>query len=141
MEVLYPSQEWCDEWKRAINANPSIKQLGQKWGVGFNGNLLFEIQAGDGLENTTYVFMQAAAGQCTECTIVQDAVGSDYGFYVTGKYADFKEVVKGNKGFMEGVVKGVFKIKGDTLRLMRNAKFVRAVADSISSVDARYLGE
>ncbi|MEW6532459.1 MAG: hypothetical protein AB1473_16630 [Thermodesulfobacteriota bacterium] len=141
MAVLYPSQEWCDEWKSAINANPLIKELGRKWGVGFNGNLLFEIQAGDGLENTTYVFMEAAAGQCTECTIVQDVAGSDYGFYVTGKYVDFKEVVKGNKGFMEGVVKGVFKIKGDTLRLMRNAKFVRAVADSISSVDARYLGE
>jgi len=141
MGVLYPSQEWCDEWKRAINANPMIKELGKSWGVGFNGNLVFQIQPGAGLEDTAYVFLAASAGQCTECRIVQDLAEVDYGFCVTGDYADFKEVVKGNKGFMEGVVKGVFKIKGDSLRLMRNARFVKAVADTISSVEARYLGE
>ncbi len=141
MALLYPSEEWCEAWKRAINANPSIKELGKSWGVGFNGNLVFELQPGAGLEDTVYVFMASTAGECTDCRIVQDLAGIDYGFHVTGSYADFKEVVKGNAGFMEGVVKGTFKIKGDMLRIMRNARFVRAVADTISSIEARYLGE
>ena len=65
----------------------------------------------------------------------------DAGFYAIGSYADYKEVVKGKKDFIEGVMKGIFKIKGDMSKIMRNAKFIRAVANSISSFKATYLGE
>jgi putative sterol carrier protein len=141
MAVLYPSQEWCDEWKKAINANRAIKEAGKNWGVGFNGNMVFEIQPGGGLETTTHVFMAAEAGECSECRIIEDPLTVQYGFYVKGNYSDFKEVVKGNKDFLAGVVTGVFKLEGPMLKIMSNAKFVRAVANSISSFEAEYLGE
>jgi putative sterol carrier protein len=141
MAVLYPSQEWCDEWRKAINASQRIKESGKRWGVGFNGNMVFEIQAGGGLESTTHVFMAATAGECSECKIIEDPFTVDYGFYVKGNYADFKEVVKGNKDFIVGVVTGLFKLEGPMLKIMTHAKFVRAVANSISSFEAEYLGE
>lgn len=141
MAVLYPSQEWCDEWKNAVNASPAMTKAGEKWGVGFNGNLIFEIQPGAGLEKTTYLFIASAAGKCSECRIVEDPATVEYGFYVKGAYADFKEVVKGDKDFIAGVVTGVFKLDGPMLKIMTNAKFVRAVANSISSFEAEYLGE
>lgn len=141
MAALYPSQEWCDEWKKAINKNLAIKEAGKNWGVGFNGNLVFEIQPGGGLETTTHVFMAAGTGQCTECRIIADPLTVQYGFYVKGNYSDFKEVVKGNKDFIAGVVTGVFKLEGAMLKIMSHAKFIRAVANSISSFEAEYLGE
>ncbi len=39
------------------------------------------------------------------------------------------------------VVRGALKLKGDMSKIMRNAKFVRAVANSISSFPNEYLGE
>lgn len=141
MAVLYPSQEWCDEWKKAINASSAIKAAGKSWGVGFNGNLVFEIQPGGGLDTTTHVFVAAAAGECTECRIVEDPSTVSFGFYVRGGYSDFKEVVKGNKDFIAGVVTGTFKLEGPMLKIMSHARFVRAVANSISSFDAEYLGD
>lgn len=63
------------------------------------------------------------------------------GFVVTGSYADFKPVVKGENDFLVGVVKGTFKIRGDKVKLMQNAKFIRAVANSISSFESEFLGE
>jgi putative sterol carrier protein len=141
MAVLYPSQEWCEAWQKAINESPAVQETGQNWGVDFNGNIVFEVQPGDGLETTTYVFMEAQGGKCSDARILEDPSLKEYGFYVTGNYADFKPVVKGEKDFIEGVVKGVFKLKGDMSKVMRNAKFIRAVADSISSFEAQYLGE
>jgi len=41
--AIYPSQEWCDEWKNAINNDEAVAKTGKKWGVDFNGNFLFEI--------------------------------------------------------------------------------------------------
>jgi len=48
--ALYPSQEWCDAWKEAINNDPAIEKTGGKWGVDFNGDWLFTVTPGSGLE-------------------------------------------------------------------------------------------
>ena len=141
MAVLYPSQEWCDEWKKAIDRNPSVAETGKNWGSDFNGSWLFEVQPGGGLENTRYVYLDAKNGKCTDARMVQGPSEVTPGFIAVGSYADYKEVVKGKKDFIEGVMRGTFKIKGDMSRIMRNAKFIRAVANSISSFEATYLGE
>ena len=73
--------------------------------------------------------------------MLKDPSERDPGFFVVGKYGDFKDVVKGDKDFIEGVVKGIFKLKGDMAKIMRNAKFIRAVANSISSFPNEHLGE
>ena len=139
--ALYPSQAWCDEWKNALNNDPAVEKTGKNWGVDFNGNWIFEVQPGDGLEEITYVYLETAAGKCTDAQILNDPSLKDPGFRATGLYGDFKPVVKGEKDFIEGVVKGTFKIKGDMGKIMRNAKFIRAIANSISSFENEYLGE
>jgi putative sterol carrier protein len=139
--TLYPSQEWCDEWKDAINRDESVAESGKKWGVDFNGNWLFEVTPGGGLEETVYVYMEAAAGKCSDARMIEDTSTVDPGFFVTGSYEAFKPVVKGEQDFLAAVVKGSFKLKGDMTKIMRNAKFVRAVSNSISSFESEYLGE
>ena len=137
---LYPSQDWCDEWKKSINADEAIAKTGAKWGVNFNGDWLFVITPGGGLEETAYVFLAASAGKCSEARMIDDPDEVDPGFIVTGSYPDYRSVVQGEKDFLALVVKGVFKIKGDMLKIMQNAKFIRAVANSISGIDSEYLG-
>jgi len=139
--ALYPSQAWCDEWKEAINADEAIAKSGKNWGVGFNGNWHFEITPGSGLEKTTFVYLEAAEGKCSDARLLDEPPEDKPGFHVTGSYADFKSVVKGDNDFLALVVKGTFKLQGDMFRIMRNAKFIRAVANSISSFESEYLGE
>lgn len=139
--ALYPSQEWCDKWKDALNNDAMVLETGKNWGVGFKGDLVFEVTPGSGLETTHYIYLNAAEGKCLESKVLADAKSVDPGFYVTGNYGDFKLVVKGEKDFIEMVVRGALKLKGDMGKIMRNAKFVRAVANSISSFPNEYLGE
>ena len=139
--ALYPSQEWCDQWKTAINADPRIAETGRTWGVDFNGNWLFQVTPAAGLERTAYVYLEAAAGRCSAARLLDDPSEGEPGFVVTGSYADFKRVVKGEADFMAAVVKGTFKLQGNMLKVMQYAKFVRAVANSISSFESEYLGE
>jgi hypothetical protein len=141
MEALYPSQEWADQWKAAINGSSAIAELGKEWGVGFNGNFLFELRPGGGLEEITYIYLEAAGGKCSDARKLTDASGLVPGFTVSGSYADFKPIVKGEKDFIEALLKGTFKMKGDMTKVMRYAKFMRAVANTLSSFKASYLGE
>ena len=139
--ALYPSQAWCDAWKESINNDPAIEKTGGKWGVGFNGDWLFKVTPGSGLDETIYVFLKAAAGKCSEARFLDDPSDTDPGFVVTGSYADYKSVVKGESDFLALVVKGTFKLKGDMGKMMRFARFIRAVANSIISFESQYLGE
>jgi putative sterol carrier protein len=139
--ALYPSQEWCDAWKEAINADQAISKTGQKWGVDFNGNWLFILTPGGSLAETVYIFLESAAGKCTDARMLDDPADLKAGFTVTGSYEDFKSVVKGEKDFLALVVRGTFKLHGDMAKIMRFARFIRAVANSISSFESEYLGE
>jgi putative sterol carrier protein len=139
--AVYPSQEWCDEWQNAINADKRVAETGKNWGVDFNGNWLFEIAPDAGLEETTYVYLEAAAGKCSDARILDDPSAEEAGFVVTGSYSDYKPVVKGEADFLAGVVKGTFKLQGSMLKIMQYARFIRAVANSISSFESEYLGE
>jgi putative sterol carrier protein len=139
--ALYPSQEWCDEWKRAMNEDQRVADTGKNWGVDFNGNWLFEVTPGGGLAETAYVYLEAAAGKCSDARLLDDPSEGDPGFLVTGSYADFKPVVKGEADFLAAVVKGTFKLRGNMLKIMQFARFIRAVANSISSFESEYLGE
>ena len=139
--ALYPSQEWCDKWKEALNNDAVVAETGKNWGVDFNGSFLFEITPGSGMEKTHFVFLDAKAGKCLEGRMMDGPGSLNPGFYVTGAYGDFKLVVKGEKDFIEMVVRGALKLKGDMSKIMRNAKFIRAVANSISSFPNEYLGE
>jgi putative sterol carrier protein len=141
MAVLYPSNEWCEAWKNALNSSETVQETGKDWGVGFNGDWVFELTPGGGLDRTTYLYLAAAAGKCTAAHLIDDPSEVDAGFLCTGSYEDFKQVVKGEKDFMGGVMRGIIRVKGDMTKIMRSARFIRAVADSLSSFQAEYLGE
>lgn len=141
MAVLYPSNEWCQEWKNVINSNDAAKNAGKSWGVDFNGNWIFEVTPGGGLDKTTYVFLEAKAGECTDARLIDDPSAFDVGFYCTGSYEDFKAAIKGEKDFIQGVVRGTFKLKGNMMKIMKYGGFIRAVANSLKNIDSEFLGE
>jgi len=141
MGVLYPSQEWAEALANAINGNAQAQELGKSWGVDFDGSFLFEITPGSGLNEAKYFYLNLKAGKALDAKMVKDRTEVTPGYLVTATYADWKPVVKGQKDFVEGIIKGIFKVDGDMSKIMRNAKFVRAVANSLSKVPSEYLGE
>ena len=142
MSVLYPSDKWCEAAVDALNSNPELIRLGKKWGVGFNGDWIYEIEPGAGLEKTTYLFIRYKAGKCRGAGIVSDPSKVECGFHVKGSYADFKDVMSGKKEFIEGMVRAKFKkVTGDGKQLMRNAKFSKVFTDTLRSIDTVFLDD
>ena len=141
MALLYPSNEWCQEWKNVINSSDATKEAGKDWGVDFIGNWIFEITPGSGLDKTTYVYLEAKAGECTDARLIDNPSEVEVGFYCTGSYEEFKAAVKGKKDFIQGVVRGTFKLKGNMMKIMKYGGFIRTVANSLQGIDSEFLGE
>jgi putative sterol carrier protein len=124
-----------------MNNDQACVENGKNWALDFPGDFLFEVNPGSGLDKTIYVYANIKGGKCLELKMLDNPGNIQPGFYVTGSYSEFKPVVKGEKDFIEGVVRGLLKLKGDTSKIMRNAKYIRAMAASISSFKSEYLGE
>lgn len=140
MAVLYPSQEWADAWRLAVNRSPAVEDLGKQWAVGFNGNFLFEILPDAGLKQVTYLyFVVSPGGKCSESRVVAGPHEAEIGFLASGPYRKFIDIISGKRDFIEVVLRGEIKMKGDMSKIMRHARYIRAVADCLSSVDSRYL--
>lgn len=43
MAIDFPSEEWIEEWHDRINDNEEYAEQGSDWGVGWNGDFVFEI--------------------------------------------------------------------------------------------------
>lgn len=41
--VLYPTQQWLEEYKQRMNESDELSEAGSGWGVGFDGTFLFVI--------------------------------------------------------------------------------------------------
>ena len=141
MAVLFPSNEWCQEWKKAINGSDAIAEAGKNWGSDFNGNWLFEITSGGGLDQNTYLYLETSEGKCSDSRLIENPSDVEAGFFCMGPYESFKSVVKGERDFIEGFVKGIFKLKGDMTKIMLNVGFIRALANSLSTFESNFLGE
>lgn len=141
MAVLCPSDEWCHAWKEAINGSEEIEESGKNWGADFNGNWIFELTPGGGLEKTTYIYLEVKTGKCTASRLIEGPGEVEAGFVCSGPYEAFKPVVKGEKDFVEGVLKGSFKLRGELTKIMLNIRFIKAVANSLSTFESEFLGE
>ncbi len=141
MAFLFPSPEWCADCMKKLNESEAVATTGKNWGIDFNGNWVFEAQPGAGLEQPAFLYMEMKGGKCSDCRIIGDPSEVEAGFYGYGSYADFKAVVKGEKDFIGAAMKGDFKVKGDMSRVVKNAKYVAALARVLASIDSEYLGE
>ena len=141
MAVLYPSNEWAEAFCKAINNDETCAEKGKKWGVDFKGDFLFELQPGSGLEKTTYVYIPLKAGKCEGARLIDDPSEVDQGILCIGPYEEFKAIVKGELDFIDELIKGKLKLKGDMTKVVRNAMFLRAVSGLLKSIETTFLGE
>lgn len=142
MNVLFPSQDWADAIAAAITNSKDTEEHGKNWGVGFNGSFLFEISPGSGLDKDMYFYMDLKQGKASDAVMKPEKPTTiDPGFVITGSYGDWKLIVSSKLDLMEAIIKGTFTVRGDMGKIMRNAKFVRAVANLLSTIQTSYLGE
>lgn len=50
--VLYPTEQWLEEYKQRMNESDELSEAGSGWGVDFDGTFLFVI-TGVPIEETT----------------------------------------------------------------------------------------
>ncbi len=137
-ELDFPSEEWMKEYKERVNASESYAETGAGWGVGFNGDFLYVIEADDRLPETRYFFIGLEDGEATEAMEVDDPDEVDAGFVLRGAYSDWIDLNNGDIGAVDGMMSGVFELEGDMQKVMQYTEAAVDLTDISSTIPTNY---
>ncbi|MFB6143488.1 MAG: SCP2 sterol-binding domain-containing protein [Halorientalis sp.] len=165
-DIPFPSQEWFDEYKEAINSNEEYAEKSEGWGVDFNGDFIFKMtempvddldidsmpeflqEELDQYVNETdsegyvgYSFVALEDGECTAAELIEDPDEVDEGFVLTGTYENWVELTKGNIGAVDGMMSGKFELDGDMQKVLQYTDSATLLTDISASLDSEYAHE
>lgn len=141
MAIALPSEadEWIDAWQTTLNESNEYSDVGEGWGVGFNGDFLFEIlpdKTYDG--DTLSLFVGLEDGECTEAYRTDDPEGEDWGFAFRGNYTDWKALVRGDVDAIEGMMNGQFDLDGDMQKVLQYSDAAVVMTANAGEIDTRF---
>jgi len=140
MAHTFPSKEWTDAYRDAVNANEAYQKAGKDWTF---GAVAMVIQANPdvGVEEDTGMILDVHQGQCrgTEYVKGMDAV-QGAPFIIVASYDRWKDVVQGKEDPIKAMMQGKLKLeKGHLPTILRFVESNRQLVASATRVDTDFV--
>jgi putative sterol carrier protein len=134
----FPSEDWIKTFQTQLNDNEEYAEAASDWGVDFNGDFIFTIEADDLYDQTEHYFVGLEAGECTDAYHVENPDDEDYGFVYSGPYSNWKEMVNGNIGAIDGMMSGQFSLDGDMQKVLQASDAAAALVETSASIETDF---
>lgn len=163
--VYFPSQAWFAEYEQRINDNDAYAEAAADWGVGFDGDFVFEMQGlpvdefdteampetlrdeidryvqDEGTEYVGYSYVGLEGGECTDARLIESEDAVDAGFKLSADTETWKRLMEGDIGAVDGMMSGAFDIGGDMQKVMQYSQASVHLTEAAAEIDAEYADE
>ncbi len=136
----FPSEEWTEAYKNAINSSRAYRKAGKHWTFGAVA-MVVQSDPSLGIEQDTGMILDVHEGECRGARFVE-GIGSpeDAAFVIVGSYQRWKEVIEGRLDLIKGMMEGKLKLtKGHLPTLIRCVESSRQLVMSASQVPTKFL--
>ncbi|WP_255197396.1 SCP2 sterol-binding domain-containing protein [Halorarius litoreus] len=162
-DLLFPSQAWFTEYRERINADDEYAEMASDWGVGFNGDLVFEMtdmpldeldydalpeelraeleEYVDEETGTGYALLGLEGGTCTSAEFIASLEDVEYGFVMSATFDVWKDLVSGNIGAIDGMMSGQFELEGDMQKILQHSGSAARLTEISTQLDATFVDE
>jgi putative sterol carrier protein len=134
----FGTDAWCAALLDAVNGSSEYRNAAAKWGIGFNGNLLFAFEAGGGLTSPLYLLLRLQGGRCESARFVPGPGDPDAGFTLRAPFPVWRDILEGRTLAAAAILTGKMKVEGDTIALLRHAGANRALIHCTASVATEF---
>ncbi|WP_424017127.1 SCP2 sterol-binding domain-containing protein [Halorientalis pallida] len=141
MALTLPSDadEWIEAWGEKLNESDEYSEVGEGWGVDFNGDFLFHIRPDDTYDGEDlYFFVGLEDGVCTDAFRTDDPDGVDWGFAFRGEYSTWKRLIRQDLGAIDGLMSGEFELDGDMQRTLQYSDAAVVMTEEAAAVDTEF---
>jgi len=134
----FGTDAWCAALLEAVNGSSEYRNAAAKWGIGFNGNLLFAFEVGSGLTSPLYLLLRLQGGRCEAARFVTGPGDPEAGFTLRAPFPVWRDILEGRTMAAAAILTGKMKVEGDTITLLRHAGANRALIHCTASVATEF---
>lgn len=141
MPIPFPSPEWVQAYKDAINANPNYKTAAKDWTHGVVA-MVVKAEPSIGVPDDLAMWLDVHEGVCRETKLLpaKDAAGAQ--FVIEADYAKWKQVIRRELDPIKAMMQGKLKVtKGNMPTLVKYVHSNRELVESASRVDTKFADE
>jgi putative sterol carrier protein len=159
--VLYLTRAWMDEYRKRLNENKEYKEAGKGWGVGWNGDFIFQMEnvpidkislkdlPADMakelkeyvIKGTVYSYLRLKDGECLEARPIKDPKEVQVGFIQKGPYENWKKLTRGELDPTRALLARQFTLQGDMAKVMRYARAANLMAKTSATIKTEFPDE
>ena len=134
----FPSQDWADAYKEAINTNDAYKTAGKDWTHGAVA-MVVKADAALGIADDTALWLDIDRGLCTDCRLMPASEAQDAPFIIVADYARWKSVIRRELDPIKGMMQGKLKLtKGHMPTIVKYVNSSRELVNTTQRVDTKF---
>jgi putative sterol carrier protein len=135
MAYVFGTPEWAGALEREINESSEYRNAAVKWGVGFNGDMLFAFRPHGGLAEPVHLLIRLQGGSCQGAEFLDGARPSDVGFTLSAPFELWKEILERRTLAATAILTGKLRVDGEKVTLLKHTAANRALIHCTASVD------
>lgn len=164
--LIFPSQAWFAEYEDEINDDEGYLIASEDWGVGFDGDFVFEMTRipidemdfgtmprylqdefdtyvieDDETGYTGYAYLGLEGGECTAARLLEGPEEIEYDFLLSATAEKWKSLLKGELEIVDGLMGGDFELDGDMQTILQCSDSAVRLTELSSSIDAEFADE
>jgi putative sterol carrier protein len=138
----FPSPEWVNAYKDAINANPEYAKAGKDWTHGVVA-MVVKAEPSIGIAEDMAMWLDVHEGKCRDCKLLpaKDAETAAP-FVVVASYAQWKQVIKKEIDPTKALMQGKLKLtKGHMPTMVKYVNASKQLVESTAKVPTKFKDE
>ncbi len=139
MSNRFGTEAWARELERKINGSQEFRSAGSRWGEGFNGNILFVLEADALRQRTQSLLIRLHAGACGGAAFSDEADHPDAGFVLRAPFALWKEILERRAEAAAAILTGRMKVEGDKMTILAHTTAHHVLFHCACSVETDWM--
>lgn len=142
MAYKFPSKEWTDAYRDAVNANEAYRTAGKDWNHGTVA-MVIQADASLGIAKDAAMILDVEGGECRGTSYLEgmEAVERENpAFIIVAPYDRWKEVIGGHLDPIKAMMQGKLKLtKGHLPTMLRFVESSRQLVASAQKVPTEFV--
>ena len=133
--AMFGSKDWATALKQEINESSEYRNAASKWGVDFNGNMLFVFEPDEEAAEGWSLMLELSGGACQSASFVDVDSHPDAGFVLRGPFQLWREILQRKTMAATAILTGKLQVEGERMKLLKHTAANRALIHCTASVD------
>jgi len=133
--ACFPEAEWIEALMNKLNSDERYAQVARNW----EGDLLFDIEAGGSLKLPVRFYLDLWHGRCREAYMVEGELKVKPAFILKAPYDNYVRILRGELDPMQALLTRKLSLQGNMAVLMRNIPTVLDFVRCAREITDRYL--